>query len=102
MLCCIDCVVFDKYVIFIFRTVHQYAALGQKSVFSVIEAPECAVAQVTILKYFAHYMEENLMDVSALLVELLLFVFSFEFVTGLKVIHLTFWSRFQAVQKLLC
>uniref|UniRef100_A0A8C1SYN7 Serine/threonine-protein kinase PLK n=1 Tax=Cyprinus carpio TaxID=7962 RepID=A0A8C1SYN7_CYPCA len=44
------------------KTVHQYAALGQRSVFSVIEAPEYAVAQVTILKYFAHYMEENLMD----------------------------------------
>lgn len=48
------------------RTVHQYAALGQKSVFSVLDAPECVVAQVTILKYFAHYMEENLMDVSVL------------------------------------
>ncbi|XP_059379027.1 serine/threonine-protein kinase PLK2-like [Carassius carassius] len=44
------------------KTVHQYAALGQRSVYSVIEAPEYAVAQVTILKYFAHYMEENLMD----------------------------------------
>lgn len=50
---------------FVFRrTVHQYAALGQKTVFSVLDAPECVVAQVTILKYFAHYMEENLMDVS--------------------------------------
>uniref|UniRef100_A0A8C0YAV4 Serine/threonine-protein kinase PLK n=1 Tax=Cyprinus carpio carpio TaxID=630221 RepID=A0A8C0YAV4_CYPCA len=44
------------------KTVHQYAALSQRSVFSVIEVPEYAVAQVTILKYFAHYMEENLMD----------------------------------------
>ncbi|KAA0714251.1 Serine/threonine-protein kinase PLK2 [Triplophysa tibetana] len=44
------------------KTVHQYATLGQKTVFSVLDAPECVVAQVTILKYFAHYMEENLMD----------------------------------------
>ncbi|TRY88893.1 hypothetical protein DNTS_021987 [Danionella cerebrum] len=44
------------------KTVHQYAGLGQKSIYSVTEVPECAVAHVTILKYFAHYMEENLMD----------------------------------------
>ncbi len=43
------------------------------------------MAQVTILKYFAHYMEENLMDVSVLLVSILMFVFSFKIVTGLEV-----------------
>uniref|UniRef100_A0A672K0B5 Serine/threonine-protein kinase PLK n=1 Tax=Sinocyclocheilus grahami TaxID=75366 RepID=A0A672K0B5_SINGR len=46
------------------KTVHYYAELGQCSVFSTSEAPEQFVGQVTILKYFAHYMEENLMDVS--------------------------------------
>lgn len=46
------------------RTVHYYAELGQCTVFSTSEAPEQFVSQVTILKYFAHYMEENLMDVS--------------------------------------
>uniref|UniRef100_A0A672K4W4 Serine/threonine-protein kinase PLK n=1 Tax=Sinocyclocheilus grahami TaxID=75366 RepID=A0A672K4W4_SINGR len=44
------------------KTVHYYAELGQCSVFSTSEAPEQFVGQVTILKYFAHYMEENLMD----------------------------------------
>uniref|UniRef100_A0A8C2G1T8 Serine/threonine-protein kinase PLK n=1 Tax=Cyprinus carpio TaxID=7962 RepID=A0A8C2G1T8_CYPCA len=44
------------------KTVHYYAELGQCSVFSTTEAPEQFVGQVTILKYFAHYMEENLMD----------------------------------------
>lgn len=53
-----------KRVLLIFRTVHYYAELGQCSVFSTSEAPERFVGQVTILKYFAHYMEENLMDVS--------------------------------------
>lgn len=43
---------------------HYYAELGQCSVFPTTEAPEQFVGQVTILKYFAHYMEENLMDVS--------------------------------------
>uniref|UniRef100_A0A671NLA0 Serine/threonine-protein kinase PLK n=1 Tax=Sinocyclocheilus anshuiensis TaxID=1608454 RepID=A0A671NLA0_9TELE len=47
------------------KTVHYYAELGQCSVFSTSEAPEQFVGQVTILKYFAHYMEENLMDVNA-------------------------------------
>lgn len=45
---------------------HYYAELGQCSVFSTTEAPEQFVGQVTILKYFSHYMEENLMDVSVL------------------------------------
>ncbi|XP_028661261.1 serine/threonine-protein kinase PLK2b [Erpetoichthys calabaricus] len=44
------------------KTVHYYAELGQCSVFSTAEAPEQFINQVTILKYFAHYMEENLMD----------------------------------------
>ncbi|KAA0704259.1 Serine/threonine-protein kinase PLK2 [Triplophysa tibetana] len=44
------------------KTVHYYAELGQCSVFSTSDAPERFVGQVTILKYFAHYMEENLMD----------------------------------------
>ncbi|XP_063051067.1 serine/threonine-protein kinase PLK2b [Engraulis encrasicolus] len=44
------------------RTVHHYVQLGHCSVFSVSEVPECFVGQITILKYFAHYMEENLMD----------------------------------------
>ncbi|XP_065119636.1 serine/threonine-protein kinase PLK2 [Paramisgurnus dabryanus] len=44
------------------KTVHYYAELGQCSVFTTSEAPEQFVGQVTILKYFAHYMEENLMD----------------------------------------
>ncbi|KAK9968807.1 hypothetical protein ABG768_003111 [Culter alburnus] len=44
------------------KTVHYYAELGQCSVFPTTEAPEQFVGQVTILKYFAHYMEENLMD----------------------------------------
>lgn len=46
------------------RTVHYYAELGQCSVFSTSDVPEHFVGQVTVLKYFAHYMEENLMDVS--------------------------------------
>lgn len=44
------------------KTVHYYAELGQCSVFLTSEAPEQFVGQATILKYFAHYMEENLMD----------------------------------------
>ncbi|KAJ8413979.1 hypothetical protein AAFF_G00065770 [Aldrovandia affinis] len=44
------------------RTVHYYAELGQYSVFPVADVPEQFVGQVTILKYFSHYMEENLMD----------------------------------------
>ncbi|XP_030626175.1 serine/threonine-protein kinase PLK2b [Chanos chanos] len=44
------------------KTVHYYAELGQRSVFSTTTVPERFVGQVTILKYFAHYMEENLMD----------------------------------------
>ncbi|XP_005997651.2 serine/threonine-protein kinase PLK2 [Latimeria chalumnae] len=44
------------------KTVHYYAELGQCSVFSTSEAPEHFISQVTVLKYFAHYMEENLMD----------------------------------------
>ncbi|XP_064825851.1 serine/threonine-protein kinase PLK2-like [Oncorhynchus masou masou] len=44
------------------KTVHYYAELGQCSVFSTSDVPEHFVGQVTVLKYFAHYMEENLMD----------------------------------------
>ncbi|XP_043919737.1 serine/threonine-protein kinase PLK2 [Protopterus annectens] len=44
------------------KTVHYYAELGQCSIYSTTEAPEHLIGQVTILKYFAHYMEENLMD----------------------------------------
>ncbi|KFQ96339.1 Serine/threonine-protein kinase PLK2, partial [Nipponia nippon] len=44
------------------KTVHYYAELGQCSVFSATEAPEQFISQVTVLKYFSHYMEENLMD----------------------------------------
>ncbi|XP_061209801.1 serine/threonine-protein kinase PLK2 [Neopsephotus bourkii] len=44
------------------KTVHYYAELGQCSVFSTAEAPEQFISQVTVLKYFSHYMEENLMD----------------------------------------
>lgn len=47
-----------------FRTIHYYAELGQRSVFPTCEVPEHFVGQVTVLKYFSHYMEENLMDVS--------------------------------------
>lgn len=46
------------------RTVHYYAELGQCSVLTATDAPERFVGQVTVLKYFSHYMEENLMDVS--------------------------------------
>lgn len=46
------------------RTVHYYAELGQCSVFPATDAPEQFISQVTVLKYFSHYMEENLMDVS--------------------------------------
>lgn len=48
----------------LFRTIHYYAELGQRSVFPTCEVPEHFVSQVTVLKYFSHYMEENLMDVS--------------------------------------
>ncbi|KAK1174352.1 serine/threonine-protein kinase PLK2-like [Acipenser oxyrinchus oxyrinchus] len=44
------------------KTIHYYAELGQCSVFSTVDAPEQFISQNTILKYFAHYMEENLMD----------------------------------------
>ncbi|XP_036382602.1 serine/threonine-protein kinase PLK2b [Megalops cyprinoides] len=44
------------------KTVHYYPELGQCSVFSTTDVPDRFIAQVTILKYFAHYMEENLMD----------------------------------------
>lgn len=54
---------FTNVTIFTCRTVHYYAELGQCTVFSTSEAPEQFVSQVTVLKYFAHYMEENLMDV---------------------------------------
>lgn len=47
------------------RTVHYYAELGQCSVFTATAAPEQFISQVTVLKYFSHYMEENLMDVGA-------------------------------------
>lgn len=50
--------------IHVFRTIHYYAELGQCSVFPTCEVPEHFVGQVTVLKYFSHYMEENLMDVS--------------------------------------
>lgn len=48
----------------LFRTIHYYAELGQRSVFPTCEVPQHFVGQVTVLKYFSHYMEENLMDVS--------------------------------------
>lgn len=51
------------------RTVHYYAELGQCSVFPATEAPEQFISQVTVLKYFSHYMEENLMDVSPVALE---------------------------------
>ncbi|KAM8793468.1 serine/threonine-protein kinase PLK2-like [Eudromia elegans] len=44
------------------KTVHYYAELGQCSVFSTTDAPEQFISQVTVLKYFSLYMEENLMD----------------------------------------
>uniref|UniRef100_A0A8D3BSI3 Serine/threonine-protein kinase PLK n=1 Tax=Scophthalmus maximus TaxID=52904 RepID=A0A8D3BSI3_SCOMX len=44
------------------KTIHYYAELGQCSVFPTCEVPEHFVGQVTVLKYFSHYMEENLMD----------------------------------------
>lgn len=50
--------------VLLFRTIHYYAELGQRSVFPTCEVPEHFVGQVTVLKYFSHYMEENLMDVS--------------------------------------
>ena len=53
----------------IFRTVHYYAELGQCSVFPATDAPEQFISQVTVLKYFSHYMEENLMDVSTAALE---------------------------------
>uniref|UniRef100_A0A3P9LGG1 Serine/threonine-protein kinase PLK n=1 Tax=Oryzias latipes TaxID=8090 RepID=A0A3P9LGG1_ORYLA len=46
------------------KTIHYYAELGQCSVFPTCEVPEHFVGQVTVLKYFSLYMEENLMDVS--------------------------------------
>ncbi|XP_077601078.1 serine/threonine-protein kinase PLK2-like isoform X2 [Stigmatopora nigra] len=44
------------------KTIHYYAGLGQRSIFPTCEVPEHFVGQVTVLKYFSHYMEENLMD----------------------------------------
>ncbi|KAJ1209822.1 hypothetical protein NDU88_005194 [Pleurodeles waltl] len=44
------------------KTVHYYAELGQCSIFAAVDAPEQFIGQVTVLKYFSHYMEENLMD----------------------------------------
>uniref|UniRef100_UPI00398EF67F serine/threonine-protein kinase PLK2b n=1 Tax=Pristiophorus japonicus TaxID=55135 RepID=UPI00398EF67F len=44
------------------KTIHYYAELGQCSIFSALDVPEKFISQVTILKYFAHYMEENLME----------------------------------------
>ncbi|CAL1614778.1 unnamed protein product [Knipowitschia caucasica] len=44
------------------KTIHYYAEQGQRSVFPTCEVPEHFVGQVTVLKYFSHYMEENLMD----------------------------------------
>ncbi|XP_068422785.1 serine/threonine-protein kinase PLK2b [Clinocottus analis] len=44
------------------KTIHYYAELGQRSIFPTCEVPEHFVSQVTVLKYFSHYMEENLMD----------------------------------------
>ncbi|KAF7695528.1 serine/threonine-protein kinase PLK2b isoform X2 [Silurus meridionalis] len=43
-------------------TVLQHAVMGQCAVMYTTDVPENCVGQVTILKYFAHYMEENLMD----------------------------------------
>uniref|UniRef100_A0A8B9KXP5 Serine/threonine-protein kinase PLK n=1 Tax=Astyanax mexicanus TaxID=7994 RepID=A0A8B9KXP5_ASTMX len=43
-------------------TVLQHAEMGQCAVMYTTDVPENCVGQVTILKYFAHYMEENLMD----------------------------------------
>lgn len=53
-----------SHLLFFLRTIHYYAELGQRSVFPTCEVPEHFVGQVTVLKYFSHYMEENLMDVS--------------------------------------
>ncbi|GCB67433.1 serine/threonine-protein kinase PLK2b [Scyliorhinus torazame] len=44
------------------KTIQYYAELGQCSIFSALDVPEKFISQVTILKYFAHYMEENLME----------------------------------------
>eukprot|EP00061_Rhincodon_typus_P017925 g46859.t1 len=44
------------------KTIQYYAELGQCSIFSTLDVPEKLISQVTILKYFAHYMEENLME----------------------------------------
>lgn len=53
----------DVFVV-VYRTVHYSAELGNCCVLSSKEAKEPFLGQVTILEYFAHYMEENLMDVS--------------------------------------
>lgn len=50
--------------LFLDRTVLQHAEMGQCAVMYTTDVPDNCVGQVTILKYFAHYMEENLMDVS--------------------------------------
>ncbi|XP_048388019.1 serine/threonine-protein kinase PLK2b [Stegostoma tigrinum] len=44
------------------KTFQYYAELGRCSIFSALDVPEKLISQVTILKYFAHYMEENLME----------------------------------------
>uniref|UniRef100_A0A3Q2VFH2 polo kinase n=1 Tax=Haplochromis burtoni TaxID=8153 RepID=A0A3Q2VFH2_HAPBU len=40
----------------------KYVFFLNRSVFPTCEVPEHFVGQVTVLKYFSHYMEENLMD----------------------------------------
>lgn len=60
--CSLHCV----FLVVVYRTVHYSADLGSCCVLSNTEAKESFQGQVTILKYFAHYMEENLMDVSEL------------------------------------
>ncbi|KAM9474782.1 serine/threonine-protein kinase PLK2b [Clarias gariepinus] len=50
-------------------TVLQHAEMGQCAVMYTTDVPENCVGQVTILKYFAHYMEENLMDGGDMVIE---------------------------------
>ncbi|XP_066499975.1 serine/threonine-protein kinase PLK2b [Hoplias malabaricus] len=50
-------------------TVLQHAEMGQCAVMYTTDVPENCVGQVTILKYFAHYMEENLMDGGDMLID---------------------------------
>lgn len=63
---------FPSVFIFLDRTVLQHAEMGQCAVMYTTDVPENCVGQVTILKYFAHYMEENLMDVSGKLIYIFL------------------------------